>query len=376
MRGFFYRLSPFTPDSAGAAAVFADLPALIITIDMNGTISTFRNRVGVQEESPVCVCSILSARELSYVLGRLEDFAEECRELMETFDHEFTVLLHGPISSLVGLDLDMLAADLEVEEGKPVMAVECTGNEPYEKGIAAAFDSVCMRLGTGAEEKIPGSYNLLGLNSVDHNDLALRHTIADSVDAAHEGECLSVWGCWDGWDNWRKARRAEENVLVSVSALSLAERMRREWGIPWVPMDELGLFAGILPEDERFAGLSVLLVGEQILGNTLRKVLEAAGCDVTVATFHTLIASLASDGDLAFEAESDFTEFAEQHEFDLVIGDSVLQGCLFEGQAFYELPHSAISRIADYEGFPPLGAEWFGGLFNVLEDSCRDRERA
>lgn len=365
MRGLYYRLSPFTPDSAGAAAVFADLPVLIIPLDMNGTVSTFRNRVGVQPDSRVRVCSILNNRELSYVMGLTDDFAEECQELMGLYEHDFTVLLHGPVSSMVGLDLDCLAADLEHEEGKPVIAVDCSGNEPYERGIASALEAIFRRVPNDPCETLCGSYNLLGLNSVDHNDLALRRLIGDSVAAVHAGECVSVWGSGGGWEQWNRARAAAENVVVSVSALPLARAMEREWGISWKSMDQLGLFS-CAGAGDRWDGLEVLVVSEQILGNTVRDALGKTGLVVTVATFHTLDEELSREGDCVLDSERELTQLLDARGFDVVIGDVALASCL-TGQVFCELPHSAISHVAlEYSGPTVLSGEWFTSLSITL----------
>ena len=362
MKGLYYRLSPFTPDSAGAAALFADLPALIIPVDMNGTVSTFRGRVGIQPESRVTVCSILGNRELSYVMGLTDDFVNECLGLMERYESEFVVLLHGPVSSMVGLDLQVLAEEIEERTGKPALAVDCSGNEPYEKGLSAAMLEVFGKLKHLEPKPYRGTYNLLGLNAIDHNSTKLRSLFAAGVERATGGECLSVWGCRDGWTQWEQARYAHENILCSISALPLAKAMKREWGIPWRTIDSLGL-CDLAIDGCDLSGLKTLVVSEQLMANIVRRPLEFCGCDVTVGTFHTLCGEYAQAQDCRIDSELEFLRLLKEKRFDLVIGDAALRQLVDGKAAFAELPHSAVARgIQNQDGYAPLTESWFASL--------------
>ncbi|MDO4501708.1 MAG: nitrogenase component 1 [Coriobacteriia bacterium] len=368
MRGLFYQLSPFTPDTVAAASFFTDTNALVITVDMNGTISTYRGRVGVRQESPVTVCSVLDNREISYVMGEDSSFAQECLDLMADFDHDYTVLLHGPVSSMVGIDLASLADELQEREGKPVVAVECTGSGTYEQGLAAAATTVLKRVRALPAEPQPGAYNILGVNAVDHNVFSLRDLLIERIQDKMGQPTLSVWGCYDVWEDWEQARFASENIVASVSALPLAKAMKRAWGIPWRRVDELGLLDDRALEPAA-APRKVLVVGETLLGTLVRQLLEPAGHQVTLATFFTLPSNMARMEDRRLTCEFDLRDLAREQDFDLVVCDDQLRCCWRPDQAFYCLPHSAVAQSADQFHEPtPLGDQWITGLRDALAD--------
>lgn len=370
MKGLYRKLAPFTPDSAGAAAVFADLPALIIPLDMNGTVSTFRNRVGVQPESGVRVCSALGSREMGYVLGDLEDFARECLGLMERFEHEFTVLLHGPVSAMTGVDVRALAQLLEERTGTPVVAVDCSGNGTYEKGLAAALAVAFERVrgacgsarGDDAHGRPPvreGTCNLLGINSVDHNDPALRELLARRACDAVGMDAVGIWGCRDGWREWERAGEAQLNIVCSTSALGLARSMQAAWGTPYRFIDEVlasagGGSDGVDDGGARTAGVGggnnsgarrVLVMGEQLLANIARAEVERIGHAASVGTFFKLLRERAREDDVRVESERAFEELLRSGAYDAVLADPALAPCVPEGVRLVEFEHSAVAQV-------------------------------
>ena len=379
MRGLYRKLHPFTPDSAGAAAVFADLAALIMPLDMNGTVSTFRNRVGVLPESGVRVCSALGFRELSYVLGDTEACISECLDFAERFNSAFIVVLHGPVSAMTGIDIRALAAEIESRSGKPAVAVDCSGNGSYEAGVTKALLAVFERVRALEQDSNvqlrpdaahARTVNLLGLNSVDHNQVQTRRLLVEAVASATHSPIESVWGCFDGWEAWGRARNAQRNVVASASGLRLAKLMEQTWGIPYSYLDDLPL--ALHGDWQRYAGagkgVRVLVVHEQVTANVLRNQISVLGCDTAVGGFHSFSKERAREGDVHFDSERSFEEHVAAKRYDVIVCDKGLAPCVPPQTKIVHVNHSAVAPVAlrDANARISLSPEWFESLRREL----------
>lgn len=374
MQGLFRKLSPFTPDISGAMAIFADCPALVVPFDMNGSVSTFRNRVGVDESSPARVVSALGARQIEYVMGDARAFAQEVAHLNELYGGEFIVLLPGPVAAMAGIDLEGLAVHMADDLGRRVLGINCTGNGAYDNGLSKAMLAVFKRLQLDVQSRGDGDggalgvehkgVNLLGLNRVDHNDAELRELLIERVRAATGEDIVSIWGARDSWPQWSKACWARENIVMSASAFKLAQAMQRTWGIPYRRVDEL-------PVSDAFAGdvdvavsaahkHRVLVVHEQLMGNMIRNLLESHGYAVDVASFHKMQLEARREGDIRLKSESDFCKLLGTGAYDALIGDPALEACMPCGMRFVPCDHSAVAHIlAGQRDYPaPLTSGW------------------
>ena len=382
MRGLYHQMLPFTPDSCGAAAVFADTSATVVPIDKNGTASTYWSRLGAGAGSCMQVVSPFDIGEMSFVLSDDEDYLSSLVQAVAYQSSDFVVLLHGPVSSMTGVDLSRLAEELEERIARPVLAVDCSGSRPYDEGLSQAMLAVFERVeadGAAAHEVEPDSINVLGLNAVDHNDVNERWMFAETLLGQVASSVLSYWGCFGGWSEWSLAPAAERNVVMSVSAARLAKKMERCWGIPALYFDELDLelFDSQTAEALQHVALGrrILVVGEQLSANVVRKALVGAdvrkgGRGVTVASFFRMLPDHRCEQDLQFASERDCAKVLGSGGFDFVVGDAALRRFVPEDVGFFELPHSA---IADPMGFidsgavTPLSQDWFWGLARALE---------
>ncbi len=354
MQGLYMRLTPFTPDNAGAATVFGDLPATVVPFDMNGTVSTFRNRVGVEPESQFQMISALGTREVNYVLGDASDFADEALKLMDIYGGEFLVLMNGPVSAMLGMDLQSLAAQAAQRLGRRVIAIETTTSALHDEGLSKAMMAVYAQVKaeqTTSDAASTAAFrhgvNILGLNAIDH-DLPLRKSLLKAIATATGQQPLSVWGCLGGWDEWKLAPQAQESIVVTASALKLAQTMERDWGIPYRRIDELDLsLASSIEPLPGAQNLKVLVVHEQLMANMARKVLQAFGCQVIVASFQKLQRKAKQDGDIQLKGEQHLVELLASGEYDVLVGDHALLACVpqEDGPAFIELMHSAVAPI-------------------------------
>lgn len=353
MKGLFSRLLPFLPDSVGAIAAFSGSPALVIVNDMNGTLSTFHQRVGLPEGSPMLLRSAKDVRELSYVMGRDEDFLENYRRLYAGLDFQLAVLVHGPVSSMVGVDLRGLAAQLEAELGLPVLAVESSGSGPYDEGISdalcALFDRVAAEGADAAGGPEAGTAVVVGANPIDLPGAEGREAYVRMLCGAAGARPLSRWSTGGDWEEWRRARRAERVIAASSSGLDCARAMERVWGIPCTRADELPLprtALGLSPAGMPGArGRRILIVGEQMEARLLRRAIagEAADSptDIAVASFFAMDGARMREGDARLESEGDLVQLAAARRFDAVFADPALAPCLPAGTPLFPLRNLA-----------------------------------
>ena len=397
MKGLFSRLLPFLPDSVGAIAAFSGSPALVIVNDMNGTLSTFHQRVGLPEGSPMLLRSAKDVRELSYVMGRDEDFLENYRRLYAGLDFQLAVLVHGPVSSMVGVDLRGLAAQLEAELGLPVLAVESSGSGAYDEGISdalcALFDRVAAEGADAAGGPEAGTAVVVGANPIDLPGAEGREAYVRMLCGAAGARPLSRWGTGGDWEEWRRARRAERVIAASSSGLDCARAMERVWGIPCTRADELPLprtTLGLSPAGMPGArGRRILIVGEQMEARLLRRAIageaadsekaaqkdpqkerrgvlserpfarsaktqaeegrgaagqiaEAASpTDIAVASFFAMDGARMREGDARLESEGDLVQLAAARRFDAVFADPALAPCLPAGTPLFPLRNLA-----------------------------------
>lgn len=384
MQGLYCKLSPFTPDIAGAMALFADCSALVVPFDMNGSVSTFRNRVGVEDNSPVRVVSALGARQVEYVMGDAQAFAQEVAHLRELYGGEFIVLLPGPVAAMAGIDLEALASQMSEELGCRVVGINCTGNAAYDEGLSKAMLAVFKQVkavmpGTGAvsAELERKGVNLLGLNRVDHNDAATHEYLIERVCAATGEDIVSIWGVRDSWPQWERAVLARENIVMSASAMKLAQAVEREWGIPYRRVDEvLGCEANEQRPRAACDGGRVLVVHEQLAGNLIRNMLEAHGFEANVASFHKTLPAARRDDDVRLKGEADFEQLLATGAYDALVGDPALEACMPRGLKFVPCEHSAVAHILASERDCPaaLTKDWQRYALRLLGVRRSDNE--
>lgn len=382
MQGLYLRMAPFTPDSAGAATMFADCPAMVVPFDMNGTVSTFRNRVGVSDESPFRMASALGARETDYVMGNAAGYAAEALSLQRRFGGDTVVLMHGPVSAMAGIDLKTIAANIEQKSGLKALAVECTTGALHDEGLSRAVMAVYGRVKAAlAAHPAPeepcyadeGGVNVLGLNAIDCHDLAWRELMLGAAARATGEPILSVWGSKDSWRQWNRAYLARENIVVTASALKLAKAMQRDWGIPYRRIDEFELGLSPLPAAIRVSRVpKVLIVHEQLVANAARRLFEAAGFDVEVASFHKMDRAAKRSCDVQLNCEEDLVTLSSAKDYDVLVGDAALLNCVPRGKdiAFIEMEHSAVAPILSMDkGEPaPFSPEWVEKAGRALRD--------
>ena len=355
MKNLWRGMAPFATDTSGACTLFYGANALLIALDSNGTVSTLRRIIDINAGQ--CVYATIDLPDISFTLGRERDFIERMSDLLAGVDvyrlqerldpTEYLVLVNGPVSTLLGMDIAGYAQRLEDEVGKRVLFVDTTGNAYYDKGLAKGYEAIYQQVVLPALEEDPDApriengVNLLGVNVLDHPGAGMIAKLRTEVHQ-RDGEVVSNWGYSDFPEKWRRAGRVGKNVVCSVSGLGVARRMERELGIPFETIDQLDWFDDWTEGLELAGSPSVLIVGEQLSSNLLRRLLVRMGAGrVDVATFFTLDKRCKQQGDFRLKAQSDLAPVLGSDEYDLVVSDHVFK------------KHAALKHITLMH--PPVG---------------------
>ena len=363
MRGLMNGLVPFATDTNGACSLFLDVPALVIPQDSNGSASTMR-RMMHGDDYEISI-NALNMVDTVYVLGNEDTFQDCMQDLDERTGQDFVVLVHGPVSCLLGMDLRHRAALLEERVGKPVYLIETTGNEYYDKGLEKAFAFAYETFTAPVAEVDAGAaqgtaqdgLNLLGLNHIDYEPEVRAAVVAA---AEKSGSLLSVWGSRDGQAQWQQAAAARRNVVCSASALKLARRFKKDFGCEFVCLDELDWLDGWADGLQLEGAPRVLVIGEQVKSNLLRRLLKRMGADsVQVASFFAMDRAIKQPADIKLRDEQEFKQLVgDPQAFDLIIGDASL--ARFCASPCFTLTHLP-ARYGRREK-AGLGRDWFERL--------------
>ena len=252
-----------------------------------------------------------------------------------------------------------------------MLAVHTSGNAYYDKGMAKAYDAIYERFVAGgqAAEREEGYVNFLGFSELDYPGSVLARELVPVLQKRNI-HVLSDWGYGDTCDAWPHALKAEKNIVMSAGGLAIARRMQREAGMPFAPLYGLDWLDGLAEGFTMKSDPRILVVGEQITSNTLRRLLRKCGARaVGVATFFTLDAECREREDVHLKGEGDLSALVGERGYDFVIGDRALMPCC-AGTHFVSLMHppSGFGKRDNTE----VSRRWLGylveGIDKVMEE--------
>lgn len=283
-------LVPFSPDYSGVSSVLFDLKTVTAMHDASGCTG---NYTGYDEprwygSNSGIFCSGL--REIDAVLGDDEKLVKKMMHAADDLKPELLALVGSPVPMVIGADLVGVAADLEARTGIPSLGFDTTGTAYYDKGVAMATNALLKKF-TPKQEMISGTVNIIGANPMDFSDGVNIEDLKVLVEQAgyHVTASLSMGY---NMETLKKSASAQVNLVVSRAGLSIAEYMKRTYGIPYL----CGMPVGKKAVKEYLAALKqvaesresqilnasscdledaeILIVGEQVSANAIRQALE------------------------------------------------------------------------------------------------------
>ena len=364
-------LPAYAPDYSGICSAFFDLGGISVIHDASGCTG---NYTGYDEprwfgSGAKVFCSGL--REIDAVMGNDEKLLENTIKAGSLFPPSVYAVIGSPVPMVIGSDMRGIARELEERTGVPAFGFPANGLRLYDRGISDALCALIRRFTKPVNSIVPGSVNLLGTNPLDLGPGGN----ADDVEKAltERGWCVAgkmMMGA--AIEQIETLSQAQVNLVVTASGLAAARLLKEKYSTPYVvgtPLGDCGDVFSALEETAQDgvcralrddAGDGVLIVGEQVIADSLRRAIRnrAPQLGVTVASMTAFEDELAGKGDLAVPEEEQMLDLLESGRFHTLIGDPIFGDILPSQMRLIPLPHPALSSKLYWDDVPAfLGTE-------------------
>lgn len=377
-------LPALAPDYSGVCSAVFDLGGVTIIHDASGCTG---NYTGYDEprwygSKAKIFCSGL--RDIDAVLGRDDRLIDNAIQAGELVKPSIYTVIGSPVPMVIGSDMKGIAWEIEMETGVPSFGFDTNGLGLYNKGVEAAICALIGRFTRAQEKRVDRGVNILGTNAID---MAANGNDTDLT------ECLTSWGftvvgrmmMGASMEQIRNLAGAEVNLVVTESGVAAAKLLWEKFQIPYVVGMPLG------KEDEVCQALErtiqnqqcrvicdgsqeggILIVGEQVLANSMRRAILRQNPDVKVAvgTLYGLNHDIAGEGDINIHSEERLIELIESGAYRLLAGDPLMEE-LLEGDGkmdFRALPHVALSSKLFWNQAPRFLSKEFDRLLKELAE--------
>lgn len=384
MEQLWITLPALAPDYSWVCSAVFDLGGVTIIHDASGCTG---NYTGYDEprwygSKAKIFCSGL--RDIDAVLGRDDRLIDNAIQAGELVKPSIYTVIGSPVPMVIGSDMKGIAREIEMETGVPSFGFDTNGLGLYNKGVEAAICALIGRFTRAQEKRVDRGVNILGTNAIDMgangNDTDLT-------------ECLTSWGftvvgrmmMGASMEQIRNLAGAEVNLVVTESGVAAAKLLWEKFQIPYVVGMPLG------KEDEVCQALErtiqdqqcrvicdgsqeggILIVGEQVLANSMRRAILRQNPDVKVAvgTLYGLNHDIAGEGDIDIHSEERLIELIESGSYRILAGDPLMEE-LLEGDErmdFRALPHVALSSKLYWNQAPRFLSKEFDRLLKELAE--------
>ena len=377
-------LPPFTSDYAGVCSALFDLDCMIAINDASCCTSNYVNydepRWSEAKKTTLCT----SLRTVDAIFGTDEKVISQITEAAASIAPDFVVVLGSPVPAIIGTDTKGMAIETEALTGIPTLGIDTTGFPYYPAGIRAAFSQLIKRFGPKAggdsalDEREKRAVNIIGMTPIDYGTgsyAALKALLEDNGFGVN-----ATLGMGSSLGSIARIDQALCNIVVSYSGLEAARELRNRFGTPYVvsaftgtgesarTIDAVRRLSASGDEDDPASGSyaadaegssspesGVLIIGDQVIANSLRSAMRAAGCArrIAAASFFGIDGELAEAGDFAIGSEPALIKHMRSHRYDLVIGDPLLARVPEIGSGrLAALPHPAVSSRLHWSDVP------------------------
>lgn len=340
MKGLWKYISPFAPDQSGAAAVLYGLGGIVVICDAGGCAG---NICGFDEPRWFSgkKSAVFSAglRDMDAILGRDDRLIAKLCDAAQTVDASFAAIVGTPVPSVIGTDYRALQRMAEKKLDMPILAIDTTGMEWYDKGIEKTYLALLRQFVQPNDTPETDTVGVLGAVPLD-----LMH--ADGTEAVCQELVEDGWKqilLYDDLDDFMHAGKADMNIVVSPAGLKAAQYLQKTLGTPY-EMRYFGL-SQVVSDNSIFAGKNVLIIHQDVAARAMRAMAEEAGAAyVTTATWFMTAKTEQDAGHISLREEDDFRKLVDNDDFDIILGDSYFKKALPHFHGLYvDFPHFAVS---------------------------------
>lgn len=339
MKGFLKYLSPFAPDNSGVVSALFELGGLIAICDAGGCTG---NVCGFDEPRWFTMRSAVFStgmRDMDAILGRDKQLVEKIVSAQNSVKAPFIVLVGTPVPAVIATDFKALRRMIEKRTMVPVLTVESTGVNGYDKGASKAYEMLFDTFACETYPVEPGRIGVLGCTPLDFSSCRAGAYVKQAT-----GENAKVYGMGAGLEEVAKASANACNLVVSPGGIAAARLLEKRFGTPWKV--QCPWCPDCVTEQlPALKGKRVVVVHQHFAGIALReKLLEAGAAAVAVGSYFMMEKSLMEAQDRLLKEEEDFPAFVNGFQADAVVADLNFKKLLrnFEG-TFVDYPHFAVS---------------------------------
>ena len=239
----------------------------------------------------------------------------------------------------------------EKKTNLPVLTVESTGMQWYDKGAESAYLELFGTFADRAVSRQEGCVNVIGAIPMDLPENMRSPLVRTLRDRGFDK--VRLFGMGASLEDVRKAGSAALTIALSPAAIKSAGYLEREFGIPF-ERDFPG--AEILLPEECLAGKRILILHQMVLADALRKkALEKGAEMVCCASWFMMPEECRQAGDVSLREEKDLADLVRKGSFDLILADAVCRPLVRNWQGTWiDLPHFAVSGRYEQTGIEIL----------------------
>lgn len=378
-------LPPFSPDYSGAAAVLFDLKTVTAMHDASGCTGNYTGYDDPRWYGSHSGIFCSGLRQIDAVLGDDEKLIKKMEAAVRDIQPDLMALVGSPVPMVIGADLEGIAVELEERTGIPSFGFDTTGTAYYDRGAFRAAKALVDRF-TAKQAAKERRVNILGALPMDFGKGGeIRDFKRFLTENGYEtGLCLAMnYSLGD----LKEAASAQVNLAVSRFGFLIAQYMEKRFHIPYLcgfPAGENGEKAWLealervretkhseilnaVEQRDSTEDISVLIVGEQVMSNSLRHALfrDMGITRVTVGCLYGPEPALMLPGDLDLSDEKKIRQTLNRPEYQMIIADPFLKALLPENTEKKFLPFSQYavsSKLGEADSARALGRqfnEWY-----------------
>ncbi|MCT4566451.1 MAG: nitrogenase component 1 [Maledivibacter sp.] len=366
MKGLYKTLPPFAPDYSGVCSVLFEMGGILVIHDAGGCTGNFTGYDEPRWYGNTSAVFSSELREVDAVLGDDDKLIRKIKEASKQIERKFIAVLGSPSPMVIGTDYDAIAKILEEKTQMPSFAFDTNGMDYYDIGASEAFLKIADYFVKPPQKKIKNSVNIIGACPLD---LGRNKNMDDIIKRVQE-QGFNILSCWCMGTNVEEislCANAELNIVVSASGLKAARYLKNKFDIPFITGIPIGKKASLsfFSEAKNLIegnnkkidyGINVhdintdrkaLIIGEQIMGNSLRKMLKQdMGFEkVIVASFFKMDEELMELDDVHLKEEDSLGMLVDEDNYNMIVGDPLYKDLLRDNTkyTYIELPHIALS---------------------------------
>lgn len=364
MQGLRLYLSPFAPDTAGAAAVFFGMDGLVVIVDAGGCAGNIAGFDEPRWERGRSAVFSAGLRDMDAIMGRDDRLVEKLRLAAADITAPFIALVGTPVPAVIGTDFRALSRLGKKATGLPVVTADCDGTRLYDAGAAKAWLSLFKEFAKPAAGNNEGKESnapcrgLLGVSPLDFTPAEAAQLLKLSQgttllygaawpDAAAGSTGQSGPALYTGLDAIRRAAIATENIVVSAQGLKAARWLKDRFGTPYRIDSLLADYDWQqLSQRHSFSGKEkILLLHESVRALSLQKKMQSELPNAAISTAGWFMpADELGTPDARLQEEDEFAAFIQRLAPDIIIADRALTRALPDYQGtVIDWPHYAVS---------------------------------